>query len=80
MTIEQKKRLNAIAKVATLSDQITKLIKEVNETQAEYNIYTENGIAEWCIDAAEEEFACLACLIGYEEDDEDVEAEDDDRE
>lgn len=79
MTIEQKKRLNAIAKVATLSDQITKLIKEINETQAEYDIYTENGIAEWSIDAAEEEFACLSCLIGYEEDDEDVEVEDDDR-
>ena len=80
MTVEQKKRLNAIAKVATLSDQITKLIDDVCVIQADYDIFDENGIREWSIEDAREQFACLACLIGYEEDDEDVEVEDDDRE
>lgn len=77
MTVEEKKHLNAIAKAATLSDQIVKMIDELEEIQTEYDIYETNGIHFWFIKDAREQFATLACTIGYEEDDEDVEADDD---
>lgn len=77
MTIEKKKRLNAVAKVATLSDQITKLIDEIQNIQNIWAIYNGNDIHYWSIEDAREQFAILACLIGHEEDDEDVEVEED---